>query len=172
MSRPTAAQLIAHFDLVELPGEGGFFSQTYCSPQNFPAGSLPDSYHGEKPFSTAIYYLITPEENGFSALHKLPTAEVFHFYLGDPVETLLLYPDGDSRKIVLGQDVFNQQSVQYVVPADVWQGSRLLPGGTYALLGTTMSPGFTDEDFILGRRDQLLENYPHQAELIHDLTRD
>ncbi|MEN8242114.1 MAG: cupin domain-containing protein [Chloroflexota bacterium] len=171
MPRPTAAQLIAHFGLEELPGEGGFFCQTYQAAQKIPAGALPDRYPGEKPFSTAIYYLITPAEDGFSAIHKLPTAEVFHFYLGDPVETLLLFPGGDSRRVVLGRDVLNQQSVQHVVPRDVWQGSRLLPGGEYALLGTTMAPGYTDEDFILGQRDHLLEEFPDQAALIHALTR-
>jgi predicted cupin superfamily sugar epimerase len=105
-------------------------------------------------------------------LHRHPTDEIYHFYLGDPVELLLLDPAGSSRRVVLGQEVFSGQHVQYVVPRDVWQGSRLIPGGDFALLGTTMAPGYTQPDFELAEKDIMLARYSEFAELIEHLTVD
>jgi hypothetical protein len=96
---------------------------------------------------------------------------VYHFYLGDPVELLLLFPDGAGRRVVLGPDILHGQQVQFVAPRGVWQGSRLLPGGRFALLGTTMAPGFDPTDYEGGRRHELLARYPDHAALIRALTR-
>lgn len=167
----TAKKLIEQLGLEPLPVEGGLFRQTYCAQEKIPRSALPDRYRGDKAFSTAIYYLLTSEPDSFSALHKLPTDEVYHFYLGDPVEMLLLFPAGRSERVVLGPDVLAGQQVQFVVPRGVWQGSRLLPGGRFALLGTTMAPGFDETDYVGGERQELLRRYPEQAELIRALIR-
>ncbi|MDX1413226.1 MAG: cupin domain-containing protein [Candidatus Promineifilaceae bacterium] len=167
----TPQQLIEMFKLEPLPIEGGLFFQTYHSEESIPKENLPDRYSEDKPFGTAIVYLLTDDPDSFSALHRLPTDEVYHFYLGDPVELLQLHPDGRSARIILGHDLPNGQRVQHVVPRDVWQGSHLLPGGQFALLGTTMAPGYTDEDYDGGRGDDLAAEYPEQAQLIAELTR-
>ena len=73
-------------------------------------------YRSARIFGSAIYYLLTAEPDCFSALHKLPTEEIYHFYLGDPVEMLLLYPDGRIERVILGQDLLGGQQVQFVVP--------------------------------------------------------
>jgi predicted cupin superfamily sugar epimerase len=153
-----------------LPGEGGYFAETYRSAHKIPPGSLPGGYCGPRTFATAIYYLLTPET--FSALHRLPGDEVYHFYLGDPVEMLQLKPDRTAERIVLGPDIGNGMRLQTVVSGGVWQGSRLLPGGRWALLGTTMSPGFEVEDYTSGVREALLDSYPAYLELICGLTRE
>ncbi|MFQ5776908.1 MAG: cupin domain-containing protein [Terriglobia bacterium] len=167
----TPEQLIKHLDLKPLPVEGGYFRQTCRAEEMVPAEALPARYRSAKAFSTAIYYLLTSDPDSFSALHTLPTAEVYHFYLGDPVEMLLLHPDHRSERVVLGQDVLNGQYVQFIVPRGVWQGSRLIPGGRYALLGTTMAPGFDAQDYAGGDRDVLIRGYPEHGELIGALTR-
>ncbi|MGH9777147.1 MAG: cupin domain-containing protein [Candidatus Acidiferrales bacterium] len=167
----TAEELIELLKLEPLPIEGGLFRQTYHSTENIPRSALPARYHGDKPFATAIYFLLTSDPDSFSALHRLPTDEVYHFYLGDPVELLLLFPDGGGRRIVLGQDILHGQLVQFVVPAGTWQGSRLIPGGRFALLGTTMAPGFDPTDYVGGKRTELVTRYPDHAELIRALTR-
>lgn len=172
MKPSTREKLIEFFGLSPLPHEGGLFRQTYLSEDQLPAAGLPARYGEDKPAGTAIYYFLTSEPDSFSTLHRLPTDEIFHFYLGDPVELLLLYPDGSSRRVVLGQDVLNGQHVQYVVPRDVWQGSRLIPGGDFALLGTTMAPGFTQPDFELADKAAVLARYPDDAGLIEHLTVD
>src|SRR5256885_2050065 len=83
----------------------------------------------------------------------------YHYYLGDPVEILQLYPDGRSERVILGQDVLHGQQVQYVAPREVWMGSHLLPGGKFALIGTTMAPGFTNDDYVGGERAALIQQY-------------
>lgn len=167
----TPQQIIDHLGLEPLHEEGGLFIQSYCSPETISREHLPERYQGDKPFGTAIYYLLTAETNSFSALHKLPTDEMYHFYLGDPVELLQLHPDGTSRLVILGQDLLAGQKLQHLVPHGVWQGSHLIPGGYFALLGTTMAPGYTPEDYVGGNVENLITQYPDQAELIRQLTR-
>jgi predicted cupin superfamily sugar epimerase len=176
----TAEQIIALLKLEPLPREGGFFRRTYLAAESVAPGALPERYPDPKPFSSAILYLLTPTE--FSALHRLRTDEVYHFYLGDPVEQLLLYPDGQSQVVLLGQNLEDGQRVQSLVPRGVWQGTRLQPyrvmpgriraGLGFALLGTTMSPAFDLLDFEPGERQPLLRHYPDQAARVEALTRE
>ena len=164
-------RLRQYFKMDWLPIEGGYFTQTYRSPEAIPMDCLPESYKQERPFGTAILYLFTDDPNCFSALHRLPTDEVYHFYLGDPVEMLLLYPEGRNERVILGQDIFNGQRIQSVVPKGVWQGSHLLDGSRFALIGTTMAPGYVDADYMGGDREELMRLYPGEEQLIHRLTR-
>ncbi len=166
-----AERLRKLFNLEDLPVEGGLFAQTYQSPEQISRESLPERYAGGHPFGSAILYLLNRDLDCFSALHRLPTDEIWHFYLGDPVEMLLLFPDGHSQRVVLGQDVFNGQKVQFVAPHGVWQGTRLLEGGEYALLGTTLAPGYGAADYSGGSGEELARQYPQEADLIRRLTR-
>lgn len=159
MSAPlTAGQVIRLLGLVPLEGEGGMHRQTYASPRALDGA----------PAGTAIYYLLTA--NSFSHLHRLTGDEVYHFYLGDPVELCELLPDGTGRVTILGQDLAAGQAVQHTVEAGVWQGSRLAPGGAWALLGTTMCPGYTPACYTHGCRQELLARYPAYAAQIAALT--
>jgi len=167
----TAELLIERLGLSPLPVEGGHFRQTWVSRDPLPAEGLPDRYRRAKPAGTAIYYLLTADPDSFSALHRLPTDEIYHFYLGDPVELLLLHPGGGSDVVTLGSDVLAGQRVQFVVPRGAWQGSRLAAGGRFALMGTTMAPGYDDEDYEGGEREGLTRSHPGQAERIRALTR-
>jgi predicted cupin superfamily sugar epimerase len=156
--------------LVPLPQEGGFYIQSYRSAEKLPAQCLPSRYVGERSLATAIYFLLT--QDSFSAMHRLASDEIWHFYLGDPVEMLQLQaaPAG-GRVITLGTDFDRGMSPQMMVPQGVWQGARLLPGGTFALLGATVSPGFEFADFELAQREPLLAAYPQFSVLITALTR-
>jgi uncharacterized protein len=164
-----ADTIIRHFGLQPHPGEGGFFRETYRSREGVAAASLPVRYGKDRSFSTAILYLLTPDH--CSTLHRLQSDEVFHFYAGDSATMLQLHGDGHGETIVLGQDILAGQQVQVVAPRGVWQGMLLNPGGAFALLGTTVSPGFDFDDFELGDRKTLREQYPSHAELIERLTR-
>jgi predicted cupin superfamily sugar epimerase len=166
-----ADQLLSFYGMQTLPIEGGYYKQTYLSAETINKASLPARYAEQHPYGTAILYLYTTDADCFSALHRLPTDEIYHFYLGDPVEMLLLYPDGKCEKVILGQDILNRQTVQFTVPRGVWQGSHLLPGGQFALAGTTMAPGYVDADYEGGGRDELIRSYPQEAGLIRRLTR-
>ncbi|KPV49519.1 hypothetical protein SE17_32160 [Kouleothrix aurantiaca] len=166
----TADELIALLDLQPLPIEGGFIRRTYTAADRVSAEALPRRYGSPRDFCGAIYYLLGPGD--FSALHRLRTDEIYHFYLGDPVELLMLHPDGSHSVHTLGPDLRAGQAVQLVVPRDVWQGSHLVAGGGCALLGTTMAPAYEQEDFEIGTRDALVSAYPACAERISALTRE
>jgi uncharacterized protein len=165
---PTAEELIALLQLKPHPKEGGFFRETYRSADRLAVPHLPARYKSDHSACTAIYYLLTP--TSISALHRVASDEVFHFYLGDPVRMLQLGPGKESREIILGQDVFAGQQLQVVVPHGVWQGSLLEPGGRFALFGCTVAPGFEYADYEHGRREELTGQFPERAEMIRRLT--
>ncbi|HTZ72549.1 MAG TPA: cupin domain-containing protein [Candidatus Aquilonibacter sp.] len=159
-------------DLLQLrphPIEGGYFVETYRSALRLPQSLLGSAYSDERLIGTAIFYLLTPDT--FSAMHKLPGDELFHFYLGDPVEMLQLNPDGTSEIFTLGQDIGSRMRLQHCVPGGCWQGSRLIAGGAFALLGTTMSPGFDYADYVTGERDELIRSWRDRAAVISSLSR-
>lgn len=158
--RPDVDEIIELLHLEPHPLEGGFFRETYRSAEHLPGQ--------ERSFGTAIYYLITP--TNVSYLHRLPADELFHFYLGDPVEQLQLFDDGSSRIVTLGTDLAVGHRPQVVVPRGVWQGSRLAAGGSLALLGTTMTPGFAYPDYEAGDADALIRRWPKHEEIIELLT--
>src|SRR5262245_3963682 len=103
----TAEEIVARLGLKPHPVEGGFFVETYRSTETVARDV------GVRSLGTAIYYLLTPAT--VSAMHLLPTDEVFHFYLGDPVRQLQLWPDGTGREVVLGTDLTAGQVPQLVV---------------------------------------------------------
>jgi uncharacterized protein len=169
---PNARDVIAALGLQPHPIEGGFFRETYRSSGMIPATALPAGYHDgrERSIGTAIYYLLTADT--FSELHRLPTEEVFHFYLGAPVRMLQIFPDGQAREVAIGNDILAGQQPQVVVPAGVWQGSRIEAGGyDFALLGATVTPGFDYADYEQGKRSDLIGRFPDQSERIRQLTR-
>ncbi|MFI9610966.1 cupin domain-containing protein [Streptomyces sp. NPDC052023] len=155
----TPEDLVAHYALEPLPREGGLFRQTWAGPDR------PDG----RPEGTAIVALLQRDDH--SALHRLPTDEVWHFYLGDPLELLLLAPDGTSRTIVLGPDVLGGQHPQFTVPAGTWMGGRVAEGGAWTFLGCTMAPGFTFEGYEHGDAADLTARYPDLADRIVELCR-
>ncbi|HEX9067618.1 MAG TPA: cupin domain-containing protein [Ktedonobacterales bacterium] len=163
----TAREVIELLGLEPLPVEGGRFRVTYRAEET---AVLPGRGAAARPLSGAIYYLL--HGDAFSALHRLRTDEVYHFYLGEPVEMLLLHPDGHGETLTLGQEIASGQRVQLVVPSGVWQGSRLALARhrDWALMGTTMAPAFDDADFELGDRAALIAQYPAFADLIRGLT--
>jgi len=145
------------------PVEGGWFRRTYAS-----EGTV-ELARGVRHQGTAIFYLLEP--GTFSEMHVLDSDEIFHFYLGDAVEMLQLLPDGRSAVVTLGPDLAAGELVQVVVPAGVWQGTRLKRDGQVALLGCTVTPGFDFADYRGGSYAELAEKWPQEAERIKGLTR-
>ena len=158
----TADEVTAILELQPHPVEGGFFRETYRSAETLRTRGA------DRSVSSAIYYLLTPKT--VSALHRLPGDEVFHFYAGDPVRMLQLWPDGSTRTLTLGTDLKAGQVPQLVVPGEVWQGSVLADGGAWALLGATMAPGFDYADYTAAGRAELIRRYPAVAAMIGRLT--
>jgi predicted cupin superfamily sugar epimerase len=159
-------RLRARWDLQRLPGEGGYFAQTWRSAIAQPGG---------RPAGTAILFLVTREE--FSALHRLDADELWHFCAGDPVEHVQLFPNGAAQFSLLGPDVTGTHLPQAVARAGTWQGAKLAeprpgqPGRGWALLGCTMAPGWTENGGELATRSELSSQFPQHRELIERFTR-
>lgn len=159
----TANEIKALLRLEPHPIEGGFFRRTYTS-----TGTV-QLARGLRNIGSAIYYLLEP--GTFSELHVLDSDEIFHFYYGDPVEMLQLYPDGTSAVFTLGPDLTAGQHVQLIVYAGTWQGTRLIGEGRVALLGCSVTPGFDYSDYRNASYTELVSRWPDRADHIRALTR-
>ncbi len=160
---PEARALIDLLGLAPLDAEGGYFRQTWRSSVD------PVS---KKPLGTCIVALQTDEPDSFSALHRLPTDEIWHFYLGDAFQLLLLHTDGSVTEPVLGHDLAAGQQIQLVVPAGTWMGGRVVASGRFSLFGCTMAPGFTEVDYEGGSAADLVARWPDHGGRIRSLVRD
>lgn len=145
-----AAKLVRDLGLEPLPEEGGLFRQNHQDEN-----------------STAIYYLLADPD--FSALHRLDSPEVYHWYTGDALQLVIIHPDGRVEEPVVGPRIDEGEHFQYVVPAGTWHGSRCR--GEWVLVGTTMAPGFSWQGFELADRTDLSEKFPHAAKVIEKYTR-
>jgi uncharacterized protein len=159
----TANEIKGLLKLEPHPVEGGHFRRTYTSALTI------ETERGQRPPGTAIYYLLEP--GTFSEMHMLTSDELFHFYLGDPVEMLQLWPDGHSALLTLGPDLASGQHVQTLVPAGVWQGTRLIGDGKVALLGCSVVPGFDFADYTNASYTELATKWPQEAKRIKRLIR-
>ncbi len=156
----SAADVVALFQLEPLAEEGGFFRRT--------AEGGPSSSNGQRAYSV-IYFLLTPD--GFSAMHRLKADEIWCFHAGDAVESLQLAPGGSGEWVRLGLNPERGEFPQTVIRAHIWQGTRLVAGGRWALITCVVAPEFRLEDFELGDRGVLASSYPEFSEGIIALTR-
>ena len=163
-------EVIDKLGLEPLPEEGGFYKEVHRAKGYIPESVLKE-HSGDRCYATHIYYLLTPEE--FSGLHRvIGSDEIFHFYLGDPVEMVQMDEENQQlKRIVLGQDLLNDQKLQTTVSKGIWQGTRLLEGGQWALLGCTVAPGFEFADFEIKSREEFKELFPEHLETVESFTR-
>ena len=130
----TADAIIEALGLKPHP-EGGWFAETFR-----------DSAGGGREASTLIYFLLKAGER--SHWHRLHTAvEVWHYYAGAPLK-LMWSADGKAVETqMLGPDILKGERPQAVIPAGCWQAAKTT--GDFTLVGCTVAPGFTFEDFEL-----------------------
>ena len=170
MNNKIIEKIIEELKLEPLPIEGGYFRQTYKREEFLIPEQLPIRYKQNHSFGTVIYYMLEKNRFPVSMLHKLKTDEIYHFYLGDPVTIFLLFPELSSQHITMGSDILGGQKVQVLVPKDTWQAVILKPESNFALMGTSMAPGYKDEDITFALREELLLQYPSERENIIKTT--
>jgi predicted cupin superfamily sugar epimerase len=158
-------QLISSLKLIPHP-EGGYYCETYRSAKT--VGGLIGSK--QRVTCTGIYFLLIA--GNFSALHRIQSDEMWHFYKGAPTEIIEITRAGELIITVLGNELGLGQVPQYVVKAGHWFGSRVFGKGDFSLVGCTVSPGFEFADFEMGESEILKKKYPQHAKMIDALTRD
>jgi predicted cupin superfamily sugar epimerase len=170
--RLTAQQIIDLLKLQPNSAEGGYFASTYTSTLTIPQGNGGPTGSQDRSLCSAIYYFL--DRDTHSVLHKVTGDMIYHFYGGDPIEMLLLYPEGFAKRdevCVFSNDIAAGGQPVKVITGGTWLGSKLTSGGLWALMGVTMAPGFDPRDYAIGKREELLKEYPQQASLIRELTR-
>lgn len=148
--------------------EGGSFKEVYRSALTLPQQHLTAEHKGDRAASTSIYFLL--EHGQFSAFHRIASDEMWHHYDGT---TLCIYEiklDGTLVKHLLGKDIDRGESLQVMIAAGSWFGSRVEVEGGYTLCGCTVAPGFDFEDFELADGDKLSSVYRQHSDLIKTLT--
>jgi len=139
----------------------GFVVETYRAQERIPDEALPTAYAGSRPFASVLYFMVTADAR--IRLHRIRSDQMYHHYIGEPLEVLLLYPDGTGEIRVLGCDLTAGMQPQLLIPGGTFHTSRLRKSGSttaFALLGTTEWPGFEPPDLELAEPTKLIAAYP------------
>lgn len=163
----TASYYVDKFAMQPHP-EGGYFAETYRSAELIPEVGLPDRFGGARSFCTAIYFLL--ESHHISALHRIASDEVWHFYAGGALDIFVITPTGELALIRLGNKPEEGDVFQAVVPAGCWFGSKPALGTDFSLVGCTVAPGFDFTDFEMASQEALVQEFPQHREVIGMLS--
>jgi predicted cupin superfamily sugar epimerase len=168
MSQHNSDYWIQHLKLQPHP-EGGAYARVYTAELIIPQKSLPENFSGDRNSCTHIYYLL--RQNDFSAFHRIQSDELWHFYDGDTLCIYEIDKHGELTEHLLGKNSENGEAPFHIIKAGNWFASKLKTGGSYALVGCTVSPGFDFAEFEMGDRNKLIKSHPQYADLISSLTR-
>ena len=81
----------------------GFVRVTFMSQQRIAPGGLPAPFADGRPAGSALYFMVTPDAP--VRLHRIRNDQLYHYYLGDPIEVLMLHLDGMTTRVVVGPDL-------------------------------------------------------------------
>jgi uncharacterized protein len=146
----------------------GFVAESYRSSHRIPTSDLPQGYQGDHAYGSVLYFLVT--DDAHMQLHRIRPDQMYHHYLGDPLEVLMLRQDGTGQVATVGHDLAAGMRPQLVIPGGTWHVSRLRPGGDYALLSTTEWPGVEPSDVERPDLDALISAYPDFRQQIQAFT--
>jgi uncharacterized protein len=152
------AEIIKLLDLRPHP-TCGFTNEIYRSALTVPKADLPPDYDGPRTLGGFLYFLVT--EQARIRLHRIRSDQMYHHYFGDPLEVLLLYPDGKSEVRVVGTDLAAGMRPQLLVPGSTFHAGRIRAGGTFALLGTSVWLRAEPSDVEMGNAEPLAAAYPN-----------
>lgn len=167
-SRPSADEIREQLRLEPHP-TCGFVRITYVSGDVVAPGGLPAPFEQGRPAGSALLFEVTPDAPVH--LHCIRNDQLYHRYLGDPLEVLLLRPDGSHAVEVLGPDLAAGQQLQLLIPGSTFHTARLVAGGEWFLGASTEWPGVDPSDVVLGDPADLARQHPGAADLLADFCR-
>lgn len=130
---------------------------TFVSEKRVAPGGLPPPFAEGLPASSALYFMVTPDAP--VRLHRIRNDQLYHCYLGDPIEVLMLLADGTSERAVVGPDLRGGQCVELLIPGNTFHTARVV-GRHRWFLGANMEwPGVEPADVEIGDVDSLAEKY-------------
>jgi predicted cupin superfamily sugar epimerase len=158
--QPTAEEIVAQLGLVG-PTTCGFVSETYRSQLRLPSAVLQAGFDGSRSLGDVYYFLVTPTAR--VRLHRIRSDQMYHHYLGGPLEVLLLYENGSSEIRVVGSNLAAGERPQLFLPANTFHAARVVQGAEYSLLGTSVWLRAEPADVEVGDVDALASEFPAAA---------
>ena len=151
-------------DLLDLEPNAtcGFVRVTFKSTLSIAPGGLPAPFAGGQPLGSALYFLVTP--GAPVRLHRIRNDQLYHYYLGDPLELFLLHGDGRAERVIVGPDLRGGQRVQLLIPGNTFHTARVIGSRRWFLGASTEWPGVIPADVELGNLDELAAQYPAVAD--------
>ncbi len=142
----------------------GYVRVTFMSQQRIAPGGLPAPFEAGRPLGSALYFMLTPDEP--VKLHRIKNDQFYHYYLGDPIEVLMMLTDGTTQHHIVGPDLRAGHKVQLFIPGNTFHTARVIGSRQWFLGGSTEWPGVEPADVELGKADELAARYPSVADQI------
>jgi predicted cupin superfamily sugar epimerase len=139
----------------------GFVRLTFTSPQSIAPGGLPPPFTEQRPLGSALYFMVTPAAP--VRLHRIRNDQLYHYYLGDPIELFLLHDSGTTERIIVGPDLRAGQRVQQLIPGNTFHTARVIGRRRWFLGASTEWPGVVPADVEIGNLDTLAAKFPALA---------
>lgn len=153
MTNNTDYQKIIEKLQMEPHPEGGCFRQLYGNDAS-----------GKKDIST-IYYMLT--DSDISAFHRLHgVTEIWYYHAGEPINIYVIDTDGNLTVHALSPD----GEMQVIILPEQWFAAEIPSKKGYCLMGCAVAPAFSFENFELGQKEALMQQFPQYAELITRLA--
>ena len=135
----------------------GFVKLSFESRLPIAPRGLPAPFADGRPLGTALYFMVTPVAP--VRLHRIRNDQLYHYYLGDPLEVFLLHASGNSERVMVGPDVREGERVQLLIPGGTFHTARLAGRRRWFLGGSTEWPGVVPADVEIGDLDALAAKF-------------
>jgi predicted cupin superfamily sugar epimerase len=142
----------------------GYVRLTFVSEKRIAPGGLPAPFADGRPLGSALYFMLTPDEP--VKLHRIRNDQFYHYYLGDPIEVLMMLTDGSTQQHIVGPDLRAGHKVQLFIPGNTFHTARVIGTRQWFLGGSTEWPGVEPADVELGKAEELAAKYPSVADKI------
>jgi len=139
----------------------GFVRVSFISNKQIAPGGLPAPFVDGRPAGSALYFMVTPDAP--VRLHRIRNDQLYHYYLGDPIEVLMLHESGVTEHVVVGPDLRGRQCVQLLIPGNTFHTARVIGQRRWFLGASTEWPGVEQVDIEIGDVEALAAKYPDAA---------
>src|SRR5215212_6871597 len=161
MTAKLAAEEICRLLNLEPNATCGSVRVSFVSKLSIASGGLPAPFTSGRPLGSALYFLVTPDAP--VRLHRIRNEQLYHYYLGDPLEVFLLHANGSSERVIVGPDLHRGQRVQLAIPGNTFHTARVIGRRRWFLGGSTEWPDVEPADVEIGNLDELAGTYPAVA---------
>ena len=139
----------------------GYVRLTYVAKNEIAAGGMAPPFADKRPVGSGLYFMVTPDEP--VKLHRIRNDQLYHYYMGDQIEVLMLLTDGTTERHVVGPDLRNGEKVQLFIPGNTFHTARIIGQRRWFLGASTEWPGVEPVDVELGNAEELAARYPKVA---------